>query len=158
MSKGWAKYLLKRIGFVKRKATTAAKGNVENFDLLKEFLLEVKNVVYMDEIPEDLIVNFDQTGINYVLVSSWTMKQEGSKCVEVVAKDDKWQITAVFAASFTGEFLLPQLVYEGKTERCLPQFQFPPDWKITFLPNHWCYEVTMKEYFVFLTSTRSKKI
>ena len=30
LSKGWAKYLLKRIGFVKRKATTAAKGNVEN--------------------------------------------------------------------------------------------------------------------------------
>ena len=61
MSKGWAKCLLKRIGFVKRKANTAPKGNVENFDLLKEeFLLEVKNVVYMDEIPEDLIVNFHQ--------------------------------------------------------------------------------------------------
>ena len=29
LSKGWAKYLLKQIGFVKRKATTAAKGNVE---------------------------------------------------------------------------------------------------------------------------------
>ena len=29
LSKGWAKYLLKQIGFVKRKATTEAKGNVE---------------------------------------------------------------------------------------------------------------------------------
>ena len=141
---------------MKRKATTAAKDNVENFDLLKEFLLEVKNVVYMDEIPEDLIVNFDQTGINYVLVSSWTMEQEGSKCVEVVVKDDKWQITAVFAASFTGEFLLPQLVYEGKTERCLPQFQFPPNWKITFLSYELTMKITLSKSF-FLTSTRSEK-
>ena len=50
LSKGWAKYLLKRIGFVKRKPITAAKGNVENYYLLmEEFLLEVKNVVYMDK-------------------------------------------------------------------------------------------------------------
>lgn len=52
LSKGWAEYLLKRNGFVKRNATTAAKDSVENFYLLKEeFLLEVKNVVYVDEIP-----------------------------------------------------------------------------------------------------------
>ena len=75
LSKGWAKYLLKRIGFAKRKPTTAAKGNVENFYLLmEEFLLEVKNVVYMDKIPKDLIIYFDQTGINYVPVTSWTME------------------------------------------------------------------------------------
>ena len=46
---------------------------------LKLFLLDVKNVVQMDEISEDMIVNWDQTGINYVLVSSWNMEEEGSK-------------------------------------------------------------------------------
>ena len=75
LGKGWAKYLLKRIGFVKRKLTTTAKGNVENFYLLKEeFLLEVKNVVYVDKIPKDLIIYFDQISINYVPVTSWTME------------------------------------------------------------------------------------
>ena len=64
----------------------------------------------MDEIPKDLIINFDQTGINYVPVTSWTMEQESLKRVEVVAKDDKWQIFAVFVASFTEDFLHPQLV------------------------------------------------
>ena len=98
----------------------------------------------MDEIPKDLIINFDQTGINYVPV---TMEQEGTKRVELVAKDDKRQITAVFAASFTGDFLPPQLVYQDKTEWCLPRFQFPSDWNITFSPNHWSNELTMKEYF-----------
>ena len=31
-------------------------------------------------------------------------------------------------------------------ERCLPQFQFPLDWNITFSPNHWSNEFMMKEY------------
>ena len=75
------------------------------------------------------------------------MEQEGAKRVELVAKDDKQKITAVFVASFTGDFLPPQLVYQGKIEWCLPQFQFPPDWNITFSPNYWSNELTMKEYF-----------
>ena len=62
----------------------------EQFDKLKEeFLLEVKNIVAMDEIPYELILNFDQTGLNYVPVTHWTMEKEGAKRVEVVAKDDK---------------------------------------------------------------------
>ena len=34
------------------------------------------------------------------------MKQEGMKRVEVVAKDDKQQITAVFAGSMSGDFAI----------------------------------------------------
>lgn len=44
------------------------------------------------------------------------MEQEGAKRVELVAKDDKRQITAVFAVSFTGDFLPPQLAYQGKSQ------------------------------------------
>ena len=68
----------------------------------------------MDEIPSDLIINFDQTGINYVPISSWTMEKEVAKRVEMVAKDNKRQMTAVFARSLSGDFLPPQLIYEGK--------------------------------------------
>ena len=65
------------------------------------------------------------------------MEQEGAKLVELVAKNNKQQITAVFAASFTEDFLPPQLVCQSKTKQCPWQFQFPPDWKITFSSNHW---------------------
>ena len=51
------------------KATSKAKDTVENFDELKEdYLLEIKHVVEMDEILPDVIVNFDQTGLNFVPV------------------------------------------------------------------------------------------
>ena len=78
------------MGYVRRRATTSGKETVENFESFKEeFLLEVKNTVCMDEIPRDMIVNFDQTGIHYIPVMPWTMEKEGVKRVEIVAKDDK---------------------------------------------------------------------
>jgi len=55
LTKGWAKYLLHRMGFVKRKATSKAKVTVDNCEELKEqFLLEINQVIVMDEIPADL--------------------------------------------------------------------------------------------------------
>jgi len=48
------------------------------------------------------------------------MEVEGSKRVYLAGKDDKRQITACFAGTMEGDFLLPQLVYEGKTPHCLP--------------------------------------
>ena len=107
LNKGWAQYLLHRMGYVKRKATTKAKVTVENFAAVKEdYLLEIKQVITMDEIPADLIINFDQTGLSIVPSSDWTMEAKGAKRVEAVGKDDKRQLTAVLAGSLTGDLLL----------------------------------------------------
>jgi len=143
----WAKSLMTRMGFVKRKACSKAKVDVSQFQKLKdEFLLEIKNIVSMDEIPAELVINFDQTALSYVPTAHWTMEQEGTKRVEIIAKDDKRQITAVFAGTSSGDFLPPQLIYEGKTDHCLPQFQFPSTWNVTKSENHWYNEHTMIEY------------
>ena len=100
----------------------------------------------MDEVPAESIINSDQTSINYITVSSWTMEEEGSKRVQVVGKDDKRQLTVLFACSVSGDFLPIQLVYQGKTTRCLPKYQFSSDWDIIFTANHWCNEFTMCQY------------
>ena len=56
------------------------KISIENFEEVKaQFLLDIKAVVEMEDIPFDLIINWDQTGIHYVSVGSWTMDKEGSK-------------------------------------------------------------------------------
>ena len=36
-----------------------------------------------------------------------------------------------------GEFLLIQVIYEGKTTRCLHKYAFPKNFDITFSENHW---------------------
>ena len=106
----------------------------------------------------ELVINWDQTGLNYVPVSQWTMAQEGAKRVEIDGKDDKRQITAVFGRSMSGDFLPPQLVYQEKTAICLPSYQFPTDWNITHTPNHWSNEETMELYItnhILLTQRES---
>ena len=65
----------------------------------------------MEDIPNELVINWDHTGINYVPVSNWTMATEGLKQIKVAGLGDKRQLTAVFGASLAGDFLPPQIIY-----------------------------------------------
>ena len=121
-----------------RRGTTKAKVSVPEFNQAKELFLQ--EVIAMEGIPIDLIFNWDQTGLNLVPVSSWTMTSTGSKRVEIQGLTDKRQITGVFCGTLLGEFLPPQLIYGGKTDRCLPTFKFPEDWLISHTQNHWSNE------------------
>ena len=144
----WAYGLLERMKFVKRKATTAkSKYTVEKFAEVKEsFLNDVNATVDFEEIPPELILNWDQTGIRILPSSAWTMDKQGVKRVEVAGANDKRLITAIYCGSLTGDFLPLQVIYQGKTPRCHPRFQFPSDWDITHAPKHWSTEETMVQY------------
>ena len=148
LNKHWAHSILSRMNFVKRRATTAkSKESVTNFDELKRsFLDEVRTTVSMENIPPELIMNWDQTGIKLVPSSNWTMEKIGTQRVEIVGVNDKRQITAVFFGTLTGDFLPIQLIYQGKSPRCHPHFTFPEGWHITHSPRHWSTEQTMLQY------------
>ena len=107
----------------------------------------------MDEIPPQLVINFDQTGINYISMD------HGKARVEIIQKDDKRQITTVLGGTMAGDFLPIQLVYQGTTCRCLPSFKFPQDWDIMYSANHWSNEETMKMYLhnIIFPYIRGKK-
>ena len=61
LKKSWAKYLLSKLNFVNYKATTKCKVDVKNFAQLKgEYLINIKAVVMFKEIPDELIINWDQ--------------------------------------------------------------------------------------------------
>ena len=75
ITNNWAKSLLYRMNFVKRRGSSTAKLAVPNFEALKEqFVIDVNAVVEMEDIPPQLIFNCDQTGISVVPGSSWTME------------------------------------------------------------------------------------
>lgn len=130
----WAKSILERMKFVKRKGTTSKgkESNVRFEERKREFLGEVVTTVKMEDVPADLILNWDQT---IVPSSSWTMALCGSKRVEIKAANDKRQITAVFYGNLLGDFLPIQVIYKSKTNRCHPSFTFPSDWDITHSPD-----------------------
>ena len=99
----------------------------------------------MEDIPCELIFNWDHTGISIVPGSSWTIELKRSKRVEIVGIIDKRQITAVFCGIAKGHFLPFQLIYQGKTKASLPPHKFPEDWHATFAPDHWSNENVMKD-------------
>ncbi len=148
LTKYWAHSLLKRMNFVQRKATTSlSRMSTANFNERKQqFLSDVRTTVIMEEIPGELVINWDQTGIKLVPSSTWTMEKKGERRVEMVGVNDKRQITAIFCGNALGDFLPIQLIYSGKTSRCHPRYSFPSDWNITHAPKHWSNEDTMIEY------------
>ena len=45
-----------------------------------------------------------------------------------------------------GDFLPPQVIYQGKTPRCHPKFEFPCGWDITHSAKRWSNEHMMLQY------------
>ena len=119
-----------------------AKVSVPEFEAHKIlFAFDVKSIFEMEEVPKELVLNWDHTGIHYVPVSSWTMAKEGSKRIEIAGTEEKRQIT-VFANTMAGDFLCPQIIYAEKTSRCLPTVTFPKGWHVIYMENHWANEKT----------------
>ena len=94
------------MGFTMRKRCSTKKLVVHNFEELQEqFLNNINTVAIMEDIPDELMLNWDHTAISIVPVSSWTMSQKGEQQVEMAGLNDKQQITAVLCGAMTGEIL-----------------------------------------------------
>jgi len=59
------------VKYVMRKA--CSKSKVDVAVLKSEFLLEIQNIICMDSIPPQLVINFDQTALNYQ-IGQWKRK------------------------------------------------------------------------------------
>ena len=147
ITKDWAQRLLQRMNLVKRKGTTTVKVLPSDFEKLeKQFLSDIRSIVAMEDIPKQLIINWDQTGMKYVPVSNWTFEEKGTKRVEIAGLDDKRQITVLLSCTRDGKLLPTQVIYAGKTPACLPKGDIPTDWYLTYSENHWANEHTMMGY------------
>ena len=91
---------------------------------------QIDEIVSKYNIPSELIINMDQTPLPFFLVSSYTLLLKRDKTVLIRNCSDYRQITGTFAISMTGGFLPIQLIYQGKTDRCHPNFAFPEEFHI----------------------------
>ena len=133
----WANSFLQTNNLVKRKATKAAKKVPENFEEIKtNFLSEITKVVREHKIPDHLIINMDKTGLSIVPVDKYTLEVGGSMQLAVTGQEDQREITCVVACTLSGLLLPPQLIYEGKTDRCHPKVRFPKGWDIYHSSSH----------------------
>ena len=139
LSFDWTYSLLRRMGYVKRKATTKARTALtqEEFAAVKKrYLRQIKKAVKDGKSRQELVINWDQTGTNVVPSSQWTQAEKRATRVETGA-GNKRQITVTVAGTLSGKLLPFQILYVGKTERCHPLTQFREGFDIWHTPNHW---------------------
>ena len=151
LSTYWAKGRLRKLGFSKRRVTTKASLTHVDFEERKaQFVFDAQAIIELEEIPDDLVVNWDQTGILYVPVSDWTMEKTGAKRVAIAGQEQmisNRSLLCLLELYMNGTFLPPQLIYQGKTPKCLPPLDdVPSDWDVTFTENHWANEMTVMRY------------
>jgi hypothetical protein len=111
LNKSWAYYQLKRLGYSKRKGTKAARKMPADFDdQKKQFLRMIRLRRYKHDIPPSMILNWDQTAINQIPSSHWTMEKKGVSQVSIVGQDDKRSVTVLLTVTASGDLLPPQVV------------------------------------------------
>ena len=157
IEKSWARSLLIRMKFVKRKGSTAAKLPPADFEQVKsEFLERIKTAVFENKIVPQLVINWDETAIRLIPYSDWTMEEQGKSKISIKGLNDKREITALLSVTLSGTILPPQLLYSGKTERCHPDFNFPKDWHTE---NLWANQLTVLRYIdtVLIPYLQSKR-
>jgi hypothetical protein len=86
---------------------------------------------------------------------------QGSADVAVVGAEDKRQITACVAASLRGDLLPLQLIFQGKTPRCLPATtpaSTAARIDLTYSNNHWSTQQTMQDWIANVLLPHSERM
>ena len=82
---------------------------------------DIVSAVQTCNIPDELILNADQTPSKYVPTTNVTLSEQGTAHLPVRGRNVKRAITVTAIQTLSGKILPFQIIYTGKTERCLPK-------------------------------------
>jgi hypothetical protein len=143
-----------------RKATKAVQHTPKNWeDVCERAALRRAYIIKTEDIPPELIVNSDQTGVVYNPGAKLTWAPRGSPQVAVIGADEKRAFTALLAISLSGKVLPPQSVYVGATNASCPAPTAPKYTECAaanfrHLPsksgNHWTNLGTMQDFVIHI--------
>ena len=98
--------IFQRIGFTKRRATTAKQPVSPGF--LKEisfsFPWAIKEVLDAYDGSDNLVININQTSLQFILLSKYTMDKKNKKLVPIANSADYRQVTETFSITLSGFF------------------------------------------------------
>ena len=122
-SDAWLYSLYKRRNFVWRTTSRPVLTEALWIEIRTLFLHNICTLVQIYNIPDELIINIDQTPSKYVPISNVTMTEKNSKHVRKQGADDKRAITLTLAETLSGDMLPFQMIYTSKTSHYqLPNF------------------------------------
>ena len=143
VTRSWVRSLYGRMKLSRRTTTTSRPVATRALwqEIRTQYLHDIASIVQADNIPDELILNLDQTPSKFVSASKVTMAGESEKHIPIVGGSDKRAITLTLIETLNGKLLLMQVIYKGKTERCLPKVR-PGDeyFLFSYNDNHWSNE------------------
>ena len=112
VTNGWVDYLYRRLNFSRRCSTTSRPAITRIIwnEVRHIFLHDIAEAVIKYNIPDELILNVDQTPSKYVSVDRITMAEKGSKHVSKKGVDDKRAITVTLSETLSCHILPFQLI------------------------------------------------
>ena len=139
----------KRHNLVKRAATSTRKqmSAAEMQEKRDTFIRRVEDRIRRYNIPDCLVINFDETNLPVIPTLNFTMVLRGTRNVSIAGKDHKKGITGVIGCARDGARLDTQVIFGGKTSRCeAPKHLFPSTWDITHTESHWSTNPSKRQY------------
>ena len=139
---GWIHSLYRRMNLSPRIVTTSRPTVTRSIwlETPTQYSHDIVHAVVSHSIPDELIINADQTPSKYVPTANVTMAEKNSKHVARKGANDKRGITVTLGESLSGEILPMQRIYKGKTNRSLPSVKFPAGFALTYNEKHWSNE------------------
>ena len=138
----WCQSIFQRIGFTNRRATVAKEPVFPGFldEMGFSFHRAIKEVVDAYDIPDDLMINVDQTPLPFILLSKYTMDKKNEKLLPLANSDDYLEVTGTFSITLSGIFLPMKIIHQGQTDCFHAKFKFPKEFNITHIVNRWSNE------------------
>ena len=139
VTKGWLQSLYSRRNMSRRMVTTSRPIVTSSLweEVRTQFHNNTASAVLKYNIPDELILNIDQTSSKYVPTENVAMAETGSKHVLRKDRNDKRGITVTLSETIAGKVLPFQLICTRKTARSLPSAEFPNGFCLSYNPKHW---------------------
>jgi len=104
-----------------RQGTRAAAHIPDDAPVLCErTVFRLVHLISFYDIPPELLINMDQTGVIILMSKNTTYAEKGSRQVDVAGRDEKRAYTLCVATTPAGNILPFQQVWSGKTWQSLP--------------------------------------
>jgi len=142
VTRSWTRSLYQRMKFSRRAVTTSRPIITRSLwtEVRSQYLFEIIDKALTHDIPDELIINVDQTPSKFVATDNVTMAAKGEKHISRAGASDKRAITVTLGETLDGHILPFQLIYTGKTQRSLPSVKFPEGFCLAYNPKHWSNE------------------
>ena len=142
VTRSWTRSLYQRMYFSCRAVTTSRPIITRSLwaEVRSRYLFEIINNALKYSIPDELIINVDQTPSKFVATDNMTMAAKGEKHISRAGATDKRAITVTLCETLDGHILPFQLIYAGKTERSLQNVKFPRGFCLAYNSKHWSNE------------------